>query len=816
MSYEKQVINVIFDPEKGSLSTLSREAECGQPFGTLPTPVRRGYRFEGWYLDGAPVTELTVVESDEDIRLCARWSRMKERTATSPSMYKRQKRAVAILSGVMAFLIVALLVVNYVVAIYGLTDVYYGEDGTRYTERYRVQKKDGVYALYDLKGNMMPTVTLNKLTYYVARSGNMYRVNEETGEYMLYAVVDHDASIGETVQSGSVAIFKNISMSNIHSIQVKNEYGSYRIYRDTTTDYLRVEGTEETITTYDAELLNKLCVACGYAITLQKLDMTSPESEVARLADGSVDWAAYGLADIYDEEGNLSYTPATYTITESVLDEEGKRISPSTANPDRVYTVKIGDLILSGEGYYVQLEGREAIYIVENSVTDFAETVLQPVEALIAPQVIYPSSTSAYVMVKDFIFGTVDMTGKWGNDEALKNAQVDIIAALTYRDMDERQGTLFSTAPYGILTNKDGDGFMEGYDINHDNVTEVLSLFQEMQYVGCKKLGITEEALKEFGLDQNVFYMSFASPMLDENNYIKGYMENIMVISQKTENNTYYIASFLTDMIVEVDQYYMSFLEWEKKNWYDQNFFGTDISYVKGVDIQIGQNKYNFILDNSETDQSNGIGSAKLKVFCEQYLGGTTNPHLLDYTLTYTYLTSAGKEKTRQISGTDNFRKLYTDLLFYTLEGDLDHREFEANMGMSVKDYIAANGDETCGADPQKGLQAIIRFRAEDFAATLNNYVYTDKNGNEVKLYTENNKMDVIMRLYRYSDRKAYLTIECVDKYDSNGQPITNPEWADGMFYVNVSYLNVIQESINRLLSNRPVEPENEDYWMAG
>ncbi len=815
MRNEKQVINVIFDAARGSLSVLSREAECGQPLGALPTPSRHGYRFEGWYLDGSPVTELTVVESDADIRLLAHWSKVRERTAASPSMYKRQKRAVAILSGVMAVLIVLLLVANHVVAIYGLTDVYYDENGVRCTERYRVQKKDGVYALYDRKGNKMDTVTLNKLTYYVTQSGNMYRINEETGEFSLYAVVDHDASIGESVQSGSVAIFKNISMANIHSIQVKNESGSYRIYRDEKTDYLRVEGTEETIATYNAELLNKLCVACGYAVTLQKLDMTSPASEVARLADGSVDWAAYGLADIYDENGTLTYTPATYTITESVLDEEGKRISPSTANSERVYTVKIGDLILSGDGYYVQLEGREAIYIVENSVTDFAETVLQPVEALIAPQVIYPSSTSSYVMVKDFIFGMVDMTDKWGNDNALKEAEIDIIAALTYQDMEARQGTLFSSSPYVILTNKDGDGFMEGYDINHDNVTEVLSLFQEMQYLGCRKLGITKEAMEEFQLDKDVFYLSFASPMLDENNYIIGYMENIMVISQKTENNTYYIASFLTDMIVEVDQYYMSFLEWEKKNWYEQNFFGTDISYVTGLDIRIGQNQYNFTLDNSETDQSKGIGSAKLKVFCDQYFGGKADPHLLDYTLTYTYLTSAGTEKTRQISGTDNFRKLYTDLLFFTLEGDLDPSEFEANMGMSVKDFIAANGDDTCGADPQKGLQAILRLRAEDLAATMNDYVYKDKNGNDVKLYTENNKMDVIIRLYRYSDRKAYLTIECVDKYDSNGQPIINPEWADGMFYVNASYLNVIQESIDRLLSNRPVEPENENYWMA-
>ena len=48
----------------------------------------------------------------------------------------------------------ALLVVNRIVTIYPLQDVYV-KDGVEYTDRYYVKKKNGSYALYDKKGNRM-------------------------------------------------------------------------------------------------------------------------------------------------------------------------------------------------------------------------------------------------------------------------------------------------------------------------------------------------------------------------------------------------------------------------------------------------------------------------------------------------------------------------------------------------------------------------------------------------------------------------------------------------------------------------------------
>ena len=82
------IINLIFDANRGAVSQLSREGTVGEPFGQLPIPTRRGYIFVGWYHGEAPVTPDTVIETDEDIRLVARW----EKAAPAPDKKRSSKR----------------------------------------------------------------------------------------------------------------------------------------------------------------------------------------------------------------------------------------------------------------------------------------------------------------------------------------------------------------------------------------------------------------------------------------------------------------------------------------------------------------------------------------------------------------------------------------------------------------------------------------------------------------------------------------------------------------------------------------------------
>ncbi|MBQ7354227.1 MAG: InlB B-repeat-containing protein, partial [Clostridia bacterium] len=571
MRKESIIINVIFDPGKGNITVSSREAVKGQPFGALPRPVRTGYSFEGWYLNGEAVSEETMVESEEDICLVARWAKKKGNRKTS--MLKKQKLAVALLSAVTAILILTLFVVNHIVAIYGLVDTYYDDSGVEYTEKYYVKKKQGVYGLYDRNGDLM---SVNSDGYYIAHSGNQYKVDAETGEYSLYAVVDYDKAGGEDLgYSDRILMVPQITQKNTYSIEVKNQYGGYTFYRDENGD-VHIKGTEEAMVSYDQTLFARLCVSCGYTLTMQKLDFTSEKSNAPRLEDGSIDYSAYGLVDRYDAEGNLTYTPSQYTITQAIYADDGT----CTADPDTVYTVKVGDAILSGGGYYVQLEGRDSVYILSSTLQ---ATVLQPIESMVTPMVSSPTTITSQAMLINFLLGTVDVSKAPESKEDADALNITPITSFSYQDLEMRTKTLYSAIPY--VSHMD---LLKGYEINGERVNEALVLIHQMEFLSCKKLGITADALREYGLAENVYYLSFGAPVLAEDNSIDYYIENTMLISQKTENNTYYIASFLSDMIVEVDQYYLSFLEWDQKEWYHLYIFDYDASYIKELSIRIG------------------------------------------------------------------------------------------------------------------------------------------------------------------------------------------------------------------------------------
>ena len=120
---------------------------------------------------------------------------------------------------------------------------------------------------------------------------------------------------------------------------------------------------------------------------------------------------------------------------------------------------------------------------------------------------------------------------------------------------------------------------------------------------------------------------------------------------------------------------------------------------------------------------------------------------------------------------------------------------------MSVEDYIA-RGEKVC--------DAIIYLSVEDLAATLNDYTYEDEDGEEVKLYTENNKRDIVIRVYRYSEGRCYLTLETVEDFDENGDPITDPKNGVGAFYVLLSDVEKLLEDIELLLAKQPIEPKGD------
>ncbi len=575
MKNEQTIINLIFDPGKGSVAQSSREAASGAPYGALPKPTRAGYRFDGWFLGDCQITPDTLVDSDTDVRLVAHWTRVKTKDRKT-SMLRRQKIALLSLAILAVLLSVTLVIVLDLISIYSFTDTY-KVDGVEYSDTYTVKKHGGVYKLFDSEGNLMDlNVEEEGGDVYIAKSGNQYRIDGETGAHTLMIVVDTEDY--EAAPGTRLLMYPQILSTNIHSIKVEMSDGSsYRFVND--GDGVYIDGFRDSLIEYDADLYARLCSACGYTLVSMKLSATEEDSTVPTLENGEIDYAVYGL----DEP------QASFTVS-AIKDKSAKKYE---ADPEKTYTVYIGDRTLPATGYYVKLADTDAVYIL--SATYFDEAVLKPVEELVVPRVTYPVTVNEHTMVQDFFLTYLD---SWMGADEIKG---DPIVAFDYEEMEYRENTILTTSPF-ICDSNLFDG-MEGYMINDGKASEALSALFAIDYVGCRAIGLTSERLAEFGLDQNVHYLTYKTKTTqkDENGNIL-YANNRMIIGEKTKDGTHYVASIPHDMIVEIDQYYLSFLEWGHFEWYNQYFMSADIAYLREYNLNFGDGKvYSFTLDNTLT-----------------------------------------------------------------------------------------------------------------------------------------------------------------------------------------------------------------------
>lgn len=72
---------VTFNPNGGSVSQSSKSVTSGQKYGTLPTPSRNGYTFDGWFTSangGTQITAATTVNLTGNQTLFAHWSEDKQ------------------------------------------------------------------------------------------------------------------------------------------------------------------------------------------------------------------------------------------------------------------------------------------------------------------------------------------------------------------------------------------------------------------------------------------------------------------------------------------------------------------------------------------------------------------------------------------------------------------------------------------------------------------------------------------------------------------------------------------------------------------
>ncbi len=511
------------------------------------------------------------------------------------SMLKRQRLAIIFTVAATILLLVAVVAVNYLISIY----VYPDADGTQYY----IRKINGEYKLCYSNGDTVDMIG----DYYVTDGGTELSVDPATGEYTVKLVVDLEGT-EELQYNSNILIFKQMTYDAgktkdqskiIKSIEIHNQYGTYTFER-TQGNYFQIKGMESVA--FDSLAFANLAGACGYTVTAVRL-------EDPVMKDGAIDYSEYGLAPEKrirtetDENGNeteveYDYTPAWYVIT---------------AMNGESHKIYIGDLTVTGSGYYVKYEGRDRIYVLaSDGLEDYA---MQRVEVLLTPMIVSPTAQNTYFNVHDFIiFDDIDYDGIMadfdnrlgdGKEDELSDEEVDKIyreileenshkvCHFSYQDTTARSGTIFAYRPYISMLK-----YADGYRINSQNVDTVLAALNGCEFTEVIKYNPSPEDLKLYGLDEAEYLISFFYESKNEEDEIE-YIDNQVQVSKKTTDGVFYAYSPIYNMIVGVKESSFSFLEWDELSWYDTNCLQLDIAHLEELIIESPEISASFKLDDS-------------------------------------------------------------------------------------------------------------------------------------------------------------------------------------------------------------------------
>jgi len=464
----------------------------------------------------------------------------------------RQKKAVILIACAVVLLSVALAVVNYLVSIYEFVDT----DGTEYT----VKKQGGEYALFDENGYMLDTTIEDGKEYFVTDLGTQVAVSA-SGKATVYAAVD-TADDEAASDYNRLMLFPKVESSAIRSLRVTNAHGTYTFEKK---DGVTVLKGHEAVA-YDQNSYAYLAGLCGSMVVMNNGRFSAEVIE------------KYGL----DEYG-LDEPQASFTLT-------------STSG--KVYTVLVGDRIVSGNGYYVMLEGRETVYIVNS----YYMMLLEPVESYVTPLLAYAANENNYPEVENFYVYeyTYDEEGK---------PSADMITALTYWPYEERENTEYQTQSYKMI-----DESLAAYIPESSAVTLTMEKLSALENASVVKLGVTDKALAEYGLDRPRTLLSYDFKSVSGNKTY--YIKNRIWFSGETERGTHYVFSdseisedgktyiplMALDFILEVSRADLLFLNWGKVDWVEAYYFHINIMLMDTLEIDTPKGKMIFDFEIGRDD----------------------------------------------------------------------------------------------------------------------------------------------------------------------------------------------------------------------
>ena len=448
--------------------------------------------------------------------------------------------------------------------------------------------------------------------------------------------------------NGRYLMFPQIERDGIESIRIRNSSGEFAFVRDHSSENnsFIIEGFKG-ISLID-EKFSAAVVSSGYTLTRERVTREATKEDFER----------YGLTE----------PQASWTLT---------------ATDNTVYTVLVGDRLVSGDGYYAALEGRdECIYVLSTTIEN---SILQPVEAFVSPMLCAGMSQESYYLADSFTIlhdGEVFVSVKQCTKDEFTNPE--------------------SQAETKLI-------FPEGYKTDDSFYFNILSQFVSLSGEEAVYLGNDDSVGAQYGVGNPYYTIYFT------------YGDNIeyyIFVSELQDDGYYYAVSNLYNyqVIARCSSDTFSFLESDLTDWVDDYPIMYNITYVDKISVDTGSTAVNFTL-NHGTDAS---GNATLTVETDDGFS-LSNDEVYNFRQYYKVILSIQLGGNADLSD-EEFDKLTSDdsalmssITFYLKDGTslkYEFRRYSTRRALLTCDgkgefYVLADWIEKLTRDTERLLRGI-------------------------------------------------------------------------------------------------------------
>lgn len=334
-------------------------------------------------------------------------------------------------------------------------------------------------------------------------------------------------------------MYPQVERESMKSLKIENEHGSYEFYLDKDGTF-QLRGYEGVA--YDQTKFANLVTSVGYPLAKVKVVDNASDKELKE----------YGL------DNPRAYWTLTTTAGKS-------------------YRVAVGYDLLTGGGYYVMLEGRRSVYVLDTTLED---GVLASIEYMTSGILIAGLSQESYLTVDNFV---IERSG----EKFIHISQVPESERVNAQALVEN-----------VMS------YPEGYYPNEDLYYEVLFAYINLTGTSVLHLMPTSEEYLVCGLPD--MHDKNAAPAPYKVSFDVDGVPIILYFSEKQPNDTYNVVSSLfPEKIVAVPASSCTYLEKDLLAWLEKYPFQQWIITVSAMEIHGAGADVKFDLTHGKDEAGN-------------------------------------------------------------------------------------------------------------------------------------------------------------------------------------------------------------------